>query len=255
MTFICLAAGKGTRFGRLGSYLQKCMYPIGLKPFLEYSVESLLNSGVFRRGRDRLVFVIGHKGEQVRDYFGSQYRGVPIAYAEQERALGTGHAVWVGFHAAGVTAEPVIAWLADSYISAEVFAAHAHSDRAEAITIAEFNDGRAYGHRVDIDPDSGRVTRCWKGSSPYVEIGCWRMAPETVQALVPADAASGETGTAPDGEYRALKSLQEQIDRGAEPGYVHAPAWTHLGGTDPSPEYHLAQVFTALAPEILHDGA
>ena len=27
-TFICLAAGKGTRMGRLSSYLQKCMYPL-----------------------------------------------------------------------------------------------------------------------------------------------------------------------------------------------------------------------------------
>lgn len=27
-TIVCLAAGKGTRMGRLSSYLQKCMYPI-----------------------------------------------------------------------------------------------------------------------------------------------------------------------------------------------------------------------------------
>jgi hypothetical protein len=45
MDLICLAAGAGTRMGRLGGYLQKCMYPVGLRPFLEHALAQVLASG------------------------------------------------------------------------------------------------------------------------------------------------------------------------------------------------------------------
>lgn len=244
MTYICLAAGKGTRFGNLGSYLQKCMYPVGLKPFVEYSLESLLSSGAFAAGRDRLVFVVGHKQEQIREYFGSMYGDVPITYAEQGQALGTGHAVSVGFDAAQAPGESVVVWLADAYVPPQVFRDIGAGPFDNAVTIARHDDGEPYGHRVDIDPEARTVARSWKGSSSYVEVGCWKLTPAVVGELTGPDAASG------DGEYRALQALQRLIEGGLAVGYVEAPEWVHLGGTKPTPEVHLRRVVETLAPEL-----
>lgn len=60
MDFVCLAAGQGTRLGRLGSYLQKCMYPVGLKPFLEHTLEQLVACRTGQLADDRLTLVVGH---------------------------------------------------------------------------------------------------------------------------------------------------------------------------------------------------
>ena len=251
MTFICLAAGKGTRFGRLGTYLQKCMYPIGLKPFLEYSLESLMESGAFHRERDRLVFVVGHKQEQIREYFGDAYDGIPIRYVEQGEALGTGHAVHTGFQAVDADSPAVIAWLADSYIAPRVFNAMREIERANAITIARHDDGEPYGHRVDLDAQHGLVTRSWKGSSPYLEVGCWKLSQQSVRQLTaPIDGA--QSG---DGEFRALETLQHLIAGGLSVGFVESDGWIHLGGTKPTPEYHLRRVFETLAPDTIVDGS
>jgi len=42
-----LAAGKGSRMGELGSYLQKCMFPILDKPFLSLVIDSVVDNGAF----------------------------------------------------------------------------------------------------------------------------------------------------------------------------------------------------------------
>ena len=93
MDFVCLAAGKGTRFGALGRYLQKCMLPVALTPFLEYTVRNLRRNPACDPERDRLLVLVGHRGEQVRAYFGDAYEGLPIRYLEQGEARGTGHAL------------------------------------------------------------------------------------------------------------------------------------------------------------------
>jgi bifunctional UDP-N-acetylglucosamine pyrophosphorylase/glucosamine-1-phosphate N-acetyltransferase len=204
-----------------------------------------MSSGAFAAGRDRLVFVVGHKQEQIREYFGSMYGDVPITYAEQSRALGTGHAVSVGFDAAQAPAESVVVWLADAYVPPQVFRDIAAGPFDNAVTIARHDDGEPYGHRVDIDPEARTAARSWKGSSPFVEVGCWKLTPSVVGELTSPGAASG------DGEYRALQALQRLIEGGLELGYVEAPAWVHLGGTKPTPEVHLRRVFETLVPQLI----
>lgn len=249
MIYICLAAGKGTRFGTLGNYLQKCMYPVGLKPFVEYTLDNVVSSPLFDPDQDRIVFVVGHKQEQIRSHFGSTYKGVAITYVEQGEALGTGHAVRVGYSAAPVEG-PVIAWLADSYIPQQTLDAVRHAQLRDVITVAEHDDGEPYRHRVDLESSQGRIARSWKGSSSYVEIGCWKLSQELLNRLIESESA---TLRSEDGEYRMLEILQERIDRGWKVGYVEASEWVHLGGTKPTPEHHLRTVVGHLAPGICPD--
>ena len=77
---IVLAAGQGTR---MKSSLYKVLHPVCGKPMIDHVITALEQSGV-----DRLVTIVGHGAEAVREYLEDR-----TEYALQERQLGTGHAV------------------------------------------------------------------------------------------------------------------------------------------------------------------
>jgi UDP-N-acetylglucosamine diphosphorylase/glucosamine-1-phosphate N-acetyltransferase len=77
---VVLAAGKGTR---MKSELPKVLHPVGGIPMVGHLVNKLESMAV-----ERVVVVVGHKGELVKEYL-----GVRAAYAEQSQQLGTAHAV------------------------------------------------------------------------------------------------------------------------------------------------------------------
>lgn len=229
MEFLCLAAGKGTRFGRLGGYLQKCMYPVLGRPFVEYTLESLIRSLPETARAGRLTFVVGHLGEQIRAYFGDRYEGLSLEYVQQEQALGTGHAVHTA-HALHRYAEPVTIWLADSFHRTERFRAIRECPYRHALTVARHVCDRLHNERVDVDGD--RITRAWQGSSPYIDAGLWRFGPELLEGMTAGRAD----------ECRALLNVQMALERGEEVGAVVSPEWIHLGGTEPSFDVNVREV-------------
>lgn len=229
MDFVCLAAGKGTRFGALGRYLQKCMLPIALTPFLEYSVRNLMDSGALDPERDRLAFLVGHHGEQVRAYFGDAYRGLPLRYVEQGEALGTGHAL-AAAAAALRPQEPAVVWLGDLYVPRELFAAAAGHPEATALTLGPA--GLDANRNVRVTTEGPLVTRAWHGRGPLADIGLWKLEPHVMAAMTEATGA----------EIRALPNLQRQIDEGLRVGWLQAAEWIHLGGTEPTPEANVLAV-------------
>lgn len=230
MNALCLAAGKGTRFGRLGDYLQKCMYPIGLRPFLAFSIENLLHSGTVRPGRDHLTLVVGHHGEQVRAYFGHAVDGLELRYLEQHDPCGTGHALALAGRELRPD-RPLLIWLADGYVPAEVFAALADHCCDAAMTLAPGHPGENPSVRVEVIGD--RIVRAFRGGGPRFDVGIWKFPPAVL---------NGMTDVADNGEIRMLPNLQRMIDEGLEVGWHAAGEWLHLGGTAPTPEANLAQV-------------
>ncbi|MGR3469026.1 MAG: NTP transferase domain-containing protein [Shimia sp.] len=228
MNIICLAAGKGSRFGALGTYLQKCMYPVGLRPFLELSIRNLVASGIDLE-TTTLTLVVGHYQEQIRAYFGDSYQGLRIAYVEQAEALGTGHAILTAYDTGGLSG-PCIVWLADSYIKPAQFAAiHAH-EMEIVQSLAEDRDPAHAKVRVSLEGD--RVTRAWEGESPYVDIGFWKLTEDIVRRMT----ARREV------EYRIMPNLQDAITDGARIGYLIEDEWLHLGGTQPTPEINTVRI-------------
>lgn len=231
MDFICLAAGHGTRLGHLGRYLQKCMYPVGLRPFLEHTLRQLLVSGACDPRRDRLSLVVGHHAQQVRDYFGAEYRGLRIDYVEQVERRGTGHALALAF-AEFPEPGPAIVWQADLFVPAGLFRAVAQHPAASVVTLGPGAAGESPAIRASTR--DGRLVRCWEGAGPLYDIGLWRFAPEVLATIGELRAGSGE--------IRVLVNLQRSIDAGAEVGYVEAGEWLHLGGTLPTPEANVRTV-------------
>lgn len=231
MDLVCLAAGHGTRLGRLGSYLQKCMYPVGLRPFLEHTIRQLLLSGVAETGRDRVALVVGYLEEQVRAYFGGSYEGLEVVYVRQAERRGTGHALGLAFEALAPTG-PVVGWQADLFVTAPMFRSVAAHPAPNAVTLGPGHEDEPAAIRATVEGD--RVTHVWNGAGPLYDVGLWKLSPAVLQRI-------GEV-TAPGGEVRMLPNLQRSIDDGAECGFVLAEEWVHLGGTLPSPEENVRNV-------------
>lgn len=231
MDFICLAAGHGTRLGKLGRYLQKCLYPVGLRPFLEHTLVQLMTSGVADTGRDRLALVVGHHAEQVTGYFGHSFEGLPITYVEQRERLGTGHALKLAYDALQPVS-PIVGWQADLFVTAAMFSAIARHEADNAVTLGPGDPGESPVLRATVDGE--RVTKVWEGEGPLYDVGLWKLAPEVLARIADVRAATGE--------IRMLINLQRSIEAGAEFGFAETDDWIHLGGTLPTPESNVRSV-------------
>ncbi|MFP4365361.1 MAG: sugar phosphate nucleotidyltransferase [Spirochaetia bacterium] len=231
MNYICLAAGKGSRFGNLGRYLQKCMYTVLEKPFVEYSVKNCIESHSFNREKDRIVFVIGQHAGQLVQYFGTEYEGVPIDYAYQREPLGTGHAVALGYQKCREQNGAII-WQADNYIPAELFDQISSLSYEDTLTITHHVCEFTHNERVDIE--NGFISKAWKGTSDYIEAGLWKFSDAMIQSMTENKAD----------EYRALLNVQHKIEQGVKVGYIENTNWLHLGGTEPTVRENIYQVVT-----------
>lgn len=86
MQAVIMAGGKGTRLAALTrDEIPKPMVSVAGKPLLLWQVERLKENGI-----TDLIFVIGHLGEKIREYFGDGSAfGVRIRYFEETEPLGT----------------------------------------------------------------------------------------------------------------------------------------------------------------------
>ncbi len=87
---VILAAGEGKRLRPFTEDMPKVMLPVANKPILEYVVDALVKNGI----RD-IVMVVGYRKESVMSHFedGKKF-GAHIQYVEQEKQIGTGHALF-----------------------------------------------------------------------------------------------------------------------------------------------------------------
>jgi len=87
MKAVILAAGEGKRLRPFTETIPKVMLPIANKPVIEYVVDAVKKSGI-----NEIIVVVGYKKEVIMDYF-KDYKGVKITYVEQNKQLGTAHAL------------------------------------------------------------------------------------------------------------------------------------------------------------------
>ncbi len=88
MEAIILAGGFGTRLKSLGLDVPKPMIPVKEIPFLKYVMNFLLQNGV-----QTCVLSVGYKWEKIKNYFGEEFKGVPLIYSIEDEPLGTGGAI------------------------------------------------------------------------------------------------------------------------------------------------------------------
>jgi len=89
MQAVILAAGKGTRMRPLTYDIPKAMLLVKGKPVLEYTIDFLPEE------INEVIIVINHLGDQIKNYFGNEWRGRKIKYVVQKELNGTGGAVYI----------------------------------------------------------------------------------------------------------------------------------------------------------------
>ena len=79
---IIFAAGRGTRLIPLTDITPKPLLKVQNKPLIEWNMEQVVAKV------DKFVIVISYLGEQIQEYFGDNYKGVPIEYVKQTNPKG-----------------------------------------------------------------------------------------------------------------------------------------------------------------------
>jgi len=146
---IILAAGKGKR---MKSELPKVLHQIHGRPMIRILLDRLRSMDF-----ERIVVVIGHEGEMVREAL-SEYE---VEFAWQREQLGTGHAVMMTrdllgtFDGTTLVAAGDVPFLSIDSI-AGLFDTHLQTASAATCLSAVFDDPTGYG-RIIRDGDSNRL--------------------------------------------------------------------------------------------------
>lgn len=146
---ILLAAGKGKR---MKSDLPKVLHEIEGKPMIQWLLETLTPMKF-----DRLVVVIGHKGELVQETL----KGYHVDFVWQREQLGTGHAVMMakeamaGFDGTTLVAAGDVPFLSRASID-KLFDLHDRTQAVATCLSAIFPDPTGYG-RIVRDGHSDRL--------------------------------------------------------------------------------------------------
>ncbi len=148
MQTVILAAGEGTRMRPLTDALPKPMLPLLDRPLVEHIADAAVDAGA-----SSLVFVVGYRGEAVRDHFGNDHRNVPVRYAIQDQQGGTADAV----DAARVVLhdEPFVVLNGDVLLKGEDL--RQLYEQAPAIAVAEVENPSRYGV-LEVNPDGTQAT-------------------------------------------------------------------------------------------------
>ena len=170
MEVVVLAGGLGTRLSsRLGD-CPKAMAPIAGRPFLEFLLDRLIDSGC-----KRVLLSVGHRHQVIEQAFGGHYRGIPVDYVIETTPLGTGGAIRLALQHAKEYS--VLITNGDTYIDADLsalFAAHRAWHRPLTMAVTHVEDMGRYGGVVVENGsvtgfiEKGRMGPGWINAGAYV---------------------------------------------------------------------------------------
>ncbi len=202
MKALILAAGRGTRLEPVTSDLPKCMLPLAGRPVLAHMVDAIGEAGI-----KEISMVIGYKGEAIRDYFGEgKSRGVRIEYVEQEKRLGTAHAIGVRRFD-----RDFLAINGDIMISTGDIKRVIDGHRGDVtLGVKRLEDAQHYGVVKIKDSRVVKIVEKPKESVPgYVNAGIYVFSPKIFDAIA-------KTKRSRRGEYEITSSIQLMIDGGLD---------------------------------------
>ena len=146
MKAVIPAAGVGTRLRPHTLNKPKALLPVAGRPILAHIVDDLAAAGI-----ESFVLIVGYHGRTVREWFATARPDLDIAYVEQERRLGLGHAVWTARETVGDA--PFFCILGDTILKADYQALL--GSRESMIGVRRVADPRRFGVVIK---DGERVT-------------------------------------------------------------------------------------------------
>lgn len=205
MKAIIPVAGIGTRLRPHTHTQPKVLLPVAGKPMLAHILDELVNLGF-----DEVTFIIGYKGEMIRDFVTSHYN-FKSNFVEQPEMRGLGHAIWLAkpYHD---TDEPVLIVLGDTIFKADLKKVFEMPE--SALGVHEVEDGRRFGI-VELDANQQVKRLVEKPQEPPTNlaiVGIYYIThpPRLFEAL--GEIVEKNITTA--GEIQLTDALQIMLDRG-----------------------------------------
>lgn len=146
ITAAILAGGLGTRLAPLIPGQQKVVAKVKQRPFLEYILNQLNNTG-FKNA----VICTGYLGDQVEKAFGNSYKDISLVYSKEESPLGTAGAIALAIPY--LKSENILITNGDSFIDCDLqsfYEFHLEKVANASIILREIDDTSRYG-KVDIN--------------------------------------------------------------------------------------------------------
>ncbi len=159
MDAIILTAGKGTRLHPLTKNLPKPLFPVAGKPLLNHILDS------FPKEITRVIIVIGHQGEQIKDHVKKNQYPFDIIWVYQEKQSGTGHAV--NLCKSHIQSEQFFMMYGDIFVEKEIiqdiinFKIQEEKTKGVIATL-QVESPEKYGC---LEIDKGRLVRIWEKHS------------------------------------------------------------------------------------------
>ncbi|PSQ15675.1 glucose-1-phosphate thymidylyltransferase [Halobacteriales archaeon QS_8_69_26] len=212
MQTVVLAAGEGTRMRPLTDRRPKPMLPVADRPLVAHTMAAAVEAGA-----SRFVLVVGYRREAVREYFGDEFRGVPVEYAVQDNQRGTADAVETA--AEFLTPDPFVVLNGDALYDVESLSTL--YDRTPAVGAVRVDDPTQYGV---IEVQDGRVTAVVEKSddppTDLVNAGAYAFPAVAREYLNVEDSERGE---------RELTDVLERVCAVADVRAVSIDRWLDVG--------------------------
>lgn len=208
---LILAGGKGTRLASVVADRPKVLAPVDGRPFLDHLLAMLE-----RRGLRRLVFLLGHRHEDVTAALVARAPGaLSFEWVIEAEPLGTGGALR---NAAAHCTRDFFLVNGDTFVdfdAAALLAAHEASGAAVTLAAVSVPDAGRYG-ALDVD-DAGVVRAFREKAQPsgpgLINGGVYVVAPRVLELVAPGRAVSLESEVMP-----ALLSRGERLLAVPQPG-------------------------------------
>lgn len=219
MDGVILAAGEGTRMRPLTAERPKALVEVAGTPLLEHALDTLLGVGV-----DRVVVVVGYRGDDIRERYGDSYRETPLRYVEQAERLGTVHALG---QAMPTVDAPLVVMNGDNVCRANLGAVLSrHRETGAAATLLVESVSKAAAREtgvVETDAEGRPVGFVEKPDDPpstLVTRGFYAFGPEIGPALDHIDPSER-------GEYETVDAVDALLARGMHVELVELSGWCH----------------------------
>jgi NDP-sugar pyrophosphorylase family protein len=218
---VILAGGMGTRMQSLLGDGVKPMLPLAGRPFLEYVVLRLKAAGLVN-----IIMCIGHRGEQIRQYFrdGSTF-GISIQYSQEAELRGTGGALKL---AEPFLSGPCLVLNGDSFFGVDVptlIRAHQNWRAGATLALAHVEGTCRYGS-VELD-EASRICRFAEkhvaDGSGLINAGIYVFEPQVITSIRSDRAVSLERDVFPNligRQFFGMASRAYFVDIGIPEDYL-----------------------------------
>jgi len=234
MQCLILAGGLGTRLQGLAPDIDKTakvLIDVAGRPFADHQLSWLADQGV-----RRVVYCIGHLGDQVREFVGDGARwGLQVAYVDEGgKLLGTGGAIRLALDE-GALDDGFLVLYGDSYLNIDIKALWAASDEGRVPVMSVLkNDGRWDASNASFD--GAMVTRFEKGLDDpaaegldYIDYGMSVLNRQVIEAHIACgqifDLAELSGRLAEAGALRGFEASQRFYEIGSPEGLARLEAY------------------------------